>query len=97
MLSIGQIGNQVKVDELNKICYVKIITIMLNTIQFILSIPLIAAILLQARGTSLSGIFGGEGNVYRTRRGIEKSIFIFTIINAVLFFGIALLNVLSKA
>ena len=50
--------------------------------------------MLQARGTGLSQIFGGEGNVFRTRRGIEKNLFTFTIINAVLLFSIALLNVI---
>ena len=39
--------------------------------QIILSIALIAAILLQARGTGLSGTFGGDSAVYRSRRGIE--------------------------
>ena len=33
---------------------------------------LIAAILLQARGTGLSGTFGGDSAVYRSRRGVER-------------------------
>lgn len=69
---------------------------MLRSIQIILSIFLITAIMLQARGTGLSQIFGGEGNVYRTRRGIEKNLFFFTIITAVILFSIALLNVIIK-
>lgn len=69
---------------------------MLRITQIILSIFLIVAILLQARGTGLSQIFGGEGNVFRTRRGIEKNLFTFTIINAVLLFSLALLNVIIK-
>ena len=40
--------------------------------QILVSIALIAAILLQARGTGLSGTFGGDSAVYRSRRGIEK-------------------------
>ena len=40
--------------------------------QILLSIALIAAILLQARGTGLSGTFGGDSAVYRSRRGVEK-------------------------
>jgi len=66
----------------------------LNLIQILLSIPLVAAILLQGKGTGLSGIFGGEGNIYRSRRGVEKTLFIFTIITSILFFSVALLNII---
>ncbi len=48
--------------------------------QIIVSIALIAAILLQARGTCLSGTFGGDSAVYRSRRGIEKRLWQFTIV-----------------
>lgn len=67
---------------------------LLNIVQIILAILLVTVILLQARGTGLGAAFGGEGNVYRTKRGIEKKLFHFTIILAVLFFGVALANVL---
>lgn len=53
--------------------------------QLIISIALIAAILLQARGTGLSGTFGGDSAVYRSRRGIEKRLWQFTIALLVLF------------
>jgi preprotein translocase subunit SecG len=53
--------------------------------QIILSIALIAAILLQARGTGLSGTFGGDSAVYRSRRGVEKRLWQFTILLLVLF------------
>ena len=53
--------------------------------QIIVSIALIAAILLQARGTGLSGTFGGDSAVHRSRRGIEKRLFQFTVVLAVLF------------
>lgn len=62
--------------------------------QIVISVLLVVAILLQQRGTGLSATFGGEGNVYRTKRGLEKIIFAATIVLAVLFFGAALLNVL---
>jgi len=54
-------------------------------IQIILSILLIISVLMQQRGTGLGGIFGGEGNVYRSRRGVEKFLFYVTIILAILF------------
>ena len=53
--------------------------------QIIVSIALVAAILLQARGTGLSGTFGGDSAVYRSRRGIEKRLWQFTIVLLVLF------------
>ena len=53
--------------------------------QLIVSIGLIASVLLQARGTGLSGAFGGDSAVYRSRRGVERRLWQFTIILTVLF------------
>ncbi len=53
--------------------------------QIILSIALIIAILMQARGTGLSSTFGGDSAVYRSRRGIERRLWQFTIVLGVLF------------
>ncbi len=58
--------------------------------QILLSIALIAAILLQARGTGLSGTFGGDSAVYRSRRGVERRLWQFTILLLVLFIVFAL-------
>lgn len=58
--------------------------------QILLSIALVAAILLQARGTGLSGTFGGDSAVYRSRRGIERRLWQFTIVLLVLFVVFAL-------
>lgn len=65
---------------------------LLDLAQILVSILLIIAILVQQRGGGLSGVFGGEGSVYSTRRGIEKNIFIATVILAVLFIGISILR-----
>lgn len=64
----------------------------LPIVQITLSGLLVIFILLQSKGSGLSGVFGGEGNVYRTKRGAEKVIFIATIVVAILFFGVALIN-----
>jgi preprotein translocase subunit SecG len=53
--------------------------------QIIVSIGLMAAILLQARGAGLGSAFGGDSSVYRSRRGIEKTLFQFTVALTVLF------------
>ena len=53
--------------------------------QLIVSLALIVAILLQARGAGLSAAFGGDSSVYRSRRGIERRLWQFTIILLVIF------------
>ena len=53
--------------------------------QIIVGIALMAAILLQSRGTGLSGTFGGDSAVYRSRRGVERRLWQFTIVLTVLF------------
>jgi preprotein translocase subunit SecG len=58
--------------------------------QILVSIALVAAILLQARGTGLSGTFGGDSAVYRSRRGIERRLWQFTILLLVLFVAFSL-------
>ena len=66
----------------------------LNLLQLVSGILLVIAILLQQRGTGLGAAFGGEGNVYRTTRGLERTLVIVTIVLAVIFFGSALAHVL---
>ncbi len=68
----------------------------LSLVQVIISVLLVAFILLQQRGGGLSPVFGGEGGVYRTRRGIEKWIFRSTIVLAVLFLLTAFLNLILR-
>ena len=58
--------------------------------QIILAVALIMAILLQVRGGGLGGIFGQADTVYRTKRGLEKTLFQITVILAVLFVAISL-------
>ncbi len=62
----------------------------------VVSLLLILAILLQNRGAGLGGIFGGEGNVYRTKRGVEKVLFIATIVLAAAFLGLGAWNFLGQ-
>jgi preprotein translocase subunit SecG len=72
------------------------IRLILNISQIVVSVLLITAVLLQQRGTGLSATFGGEGNIYRTKRGIEKALFILTIVLSIIFFAIAIANILIK-
>jgi len=57
----------------------------LNVAQIVLAIALILAVLLQVRGGGLGGIFGQPSAVYRTKRGVEKTLFQLTIALATLF------------
>jgi len=62
--------------------------------QIAIAVLLTVVILLQNRGTGLSGVFGGSGAVYRTKRGIEKTLFTLTIILSILFLGISFLHII---
>ncbi len=66
----------------------------LSIAQVIICVALIAAILLQSKGSGLGSVFGGDGSVFRTRRGAEKGLFQLTIILAVVF---GLLSIASAA
>ncbi len=62
----------------------------LMVVEIVLAFLLVGSILLQQRGTSLGGAFGGEGNVYRSRRGAERVLFRATIVIALAFVGVAI-------
>ena len=64
--------------------------------QLGIALLLILVILLQNRGAGVSGLFGGSGNVYLTKRGLEKKLFTFTIILSVFFFATSLAIVFYK-
>lgn len=68
-------------------------TTALYIVQIILSVAIIALVLLQVKGAGLGSIFGGDGGVYRTRRGVEKTIFNATIGLVIFFFILALVAV----
>jgi preprotein translocase subunit SecG len=63
--------------------------VILNIVQIVLSILLIAAILLQVKGQG-TGLFGASEGSFRTRRGLEKTLFQFTIILVVIFVGVSI-------
>ncbi len=61
--------------------------------MILLSIMLIFVILLQTKGSSFSGAFGGGSDtINRTRRGVEKSLFHFTIVLAACFVLMAIIT-----
>jgi protein translocase SecG subunit len=61
------------------------ISAIISIVQIVIALLLTAAILLQQRGAGLSEAFGGSSAGYHTKRGLEKTLFISTIILAILF------------
>ena len=63
-----------------------------NIAQIVLAVALTLAILFQVRGGGLGGIFGQASTVYRTKRGVEKTLFQLTIVLVVLFITVSILT-----
>ncbi len=61
------------------------ITNILQIVMLISAILMVLMILLQARGASLGAGFGSSGELFTTRRGIDKSLFETTIVMAAIF------------
>jgi len=57
----------------------------LQIVTVVSAVLMILAILLQQRGASLGAGFGSSGELYTTRRGIDKSLFEATVVLAVIF------------
>jgi preprotein translocase subunit SecG len=58
------------------------------------AVLMVAAILLQSRGASLGAGFGSSGELFTTRRGVDKNLFEATIFLAVVFVGSLLASLL---
>ena len=57
----------------------------LEIVVFVSAILTVLLILLQQRGASLGAGFGSSGELYTTRRGLEKSLYVATIVFEVIF------------
>ena len=69
----------------------------LNVAQLIVAIALSIVLLLQAKGSGFGAGLGGSTSVFRTRRGIEKTLFQLTIVLIVLFVVVSVLSVRAAA
>ena len=67
----------------------------LSIIQIVVSVALIVFILLQVKGGGLGGIFGQADSVFRTKRGIEKWLFLGTIVLVVIFILLSIISMLN--
>ena len=61
-------------------------------LQIITSIAIIALIAIQQKGTALGSGFGGSGEFYSTRRGIQKKLHYATIATTAVFFVLSILG-----
>ena len=68
----------------------------LTIAQLVISVLLIVVILLQQQGVGLSAAFGGDGATFRTKRGLEKSLYRVTIVLSFLFLGIGVANLIIR-
>ncbi len=63
--------------------------------QIVIAIAVIVLVLLQGKSAGLSSMFGGSDmGVYKTRRGVEKTMFNATIVLGILFGILALVTVI---
>lgn len=70
----------------------------MNLLQIIVSVTLIVVVLLQAKGSGFGAALGGMsgGSVYRTKRGLEKTLFQATILLIIVFIFVSFLSVQSQ-
>ena len=68
----------------------------ITVLQIVFSVIVIALILVQQRSADAGGLFGGGGGggFYQQRRGLERTIFISTIVATLIFIGLSLANLL---
>ena len=66
----------------------------LSLLVIVDSILLIVSVLMQSKGVGLSSTFGGGGDFYRSRRGVEKILYYATIAFAAIHFIISIIRVI---
>ena len=60
--------------------------------QIVVAVALILVAMLQVRGGGLGGIFGQADTVFRTKRGVERTLFQLTIVLAVIFIVLSIVS-----
>ena len=68
----------------------------LAIVQILVSLVLIVVVLMQTRGSGFSATFSSDSSIYRSRRGVEKALFDFTIALAAVFVVISILSVAAS-
>lgn len=68
-----------------------------NIAQILVALTLILILLLQVKGGGLGGIFGQADSTFRSRRGVEKTLFQFTILLVIVFVTLSVISLQSWA
>lgn len=68
--------------------------ILITIFQIIISVLLIVLIVLQAKGVGLGRAWGGAGDFYKSRRGVEKIVFNLTVILTLIFLLTSILSLI---
>lgn len=69
----------------------------LNIALIIISVLLIVSVILQSKGAGLGGLSGADaGSVFTARRGVERTLFVATIVLSVIFFGLVIALLLAQ-
>jgi preprotein translocase subunit SecG len=72
-------------------------TTFLDTALIIVAVGLILGVILQSKGAGLGGLTGSDASsVFTARRGIERVLFWVTIVLSVLFFGLAIADIIAR-
>lgn len=64
--------------------------------NIVLSLVIVTLILIQGRGAGLGSAWGGGGEMFQTRRGIEKVTLRLTVFLIIVFFAISIANLFIK-
>jgi protein translocase SecG subunit len=67
----------------------------INIVQIIISLTVIANLLLQIKGEGLTGAFGSDNPVYHQRRGREATLYNITIALSIIFLVTSLVSALA--
>lgn len=66
--------------------------VVMGVAQIVSGIILVGLIIIQSKGGGLGSTFGGFGGVYRSKRGVERLVYFFTIGVSAIFFLLAVVN-----
>lgn len=67
-----------------------------TTVEIIISVLLVVVIIVQSRGSASGMAFGGQGETFRSKRGIEKILFYATIVLAAFFALVSILALINQ-
>ena len=68
----------------------------LSIIMIVISALMVVSVLFQSRGSQVGMAFGGSGESYRSKKGVEKVLFYATVVLGILFAGVSILMVVVK-